>query len=134
MSGDCKEQPHIYYTEYGRKTLEEYYVNQIESLTEKVEQLERVIDYLESKVKTHHTIFTNYELSFINEELLVRLEALEEKVRKSNMLMRRPGHEEYEKLVDVVCDHEQRLQSKEQQPQSVVGGGLELSEIDDINW
>ena len=50
------------------------------------------------------------------------------------MLMRRPGHEEYEKLVDVVCDHEQRLQSKEQQPQSVVGGGLELSEIDDINW
>ena len=69
-----------------------------------------------------------------NEELLVRLEALEEKVRKSNMLMRRPGQEEYEKLVDVVCDHEQRLQSKEQQPQSVVGGGLELSEIDDINW
>ena len=69
-----------------------------------------------------------------NEELLVRLEALEEKVRKSNMLMRRPGHEEYEKLVDVVCDHEQRLQSKEQQPQSAVGGGLELSEIDDINW
>ena len=65
MSGDCKEQPHIYYTEYGRKTLEEYYVNQIENLTEKVQQLERVIDYLESKVKTHHTIFTNYELSFI---------------------------------------------------------------------
>ena len=65
MSGDCKEQPHIYNTEYGRKTLEEYYVNQIESLSEKVEQLERVIDYLESKVKTHHTIFTNYELSFI---------------------------------------------------------------------
>ena len=65
MSGDCKTQPHIYYTEYGRKTLEEYYVNQIESLSEKVEQLERVIDYLESKVKTHHTIFTNYELSFI---------------------------------------------------------------------
>ena len=65
MSGDCKTQPHIYYTEYGRKTLEEYYVNQIENLTEKVEQLERVIDYLESKVKTHHTIFTNYELSFI---------------------------------------------------------------------
>ncbi len=69
-----------------------------------------------------------------NEELLVRLEALEEKVRKSNMLMRRPGHKEYEKLVDVVCDHEQRLQSKEQQPQSAVGGALELSEIDDINW
>ena len=74
-----------------------------------------------------------------NEELLVRLEALEEKVRKSNMLMRRPGHEEYERLVDVVCDHEQRLQSlgfmsgssKEQQPQSTVEGS---SEIEDTNW
>ena len=65
MSGDRKTQPHIYYTEHGRRTLEEYYVNQIETLTEKVEQLERIIDYLESKVKTHHTIFTNYELSFI---------------------------------------------------------------------
>ena len=67
-----------------------------------------------------------------NEELLARLTKLESSV--ANLLMRRPGHEEYEKLVDVVCDHEQRLQSKEQQPQSVVGGGLELSEIDDINW
>ena len=70
-----------------------------------------------------------------NEELLVRLEALEAKVRKSNFLMKRPGHEEYERLVDVVCDHEQRLQSlgfmtgssKTQQPQG-------SSEIDDINW
>ena len=67
-----------------------------------------------------------------NEELLARLTKLEGAV--SNLMMRRPGHEEYEKLVDVVCVHEQRLQSKEQQPQSVVGGGLELSEIDDINW
>ena len=67
-----------------------------------------------------------------NEELLARLTRLEGAV--SNLMMRRPGHEEYEKLVDVVCDHEQRLQSKEQQPQSVVGGALELSEIDDINW
>ena len=74
-----------------------------------------------------------------NEELLVRLEALEEKVRKSNLMMRRPGHEEYEKLVDVVCDHEQRLQSlgfmtgssKTQQPQGQPQGS---SEIDDINW
>ena len=65
MSCDCKEQPHIYYTEYGRKTLEEYYVNKIESLNEEVERLKGIVDYLESKVKTHHTIFTNYELSFI---------------------------------------------------------------------
>ena len=67
-----------------------------------------------------------------NEELLARLTKLEGAV--SNLMMRRPGHEEYEKLVDVVCDHEQRLQSKEQQPQSAVGGSLEFSEIDDINW
>ena len=74
-----------------------------------------------------------------NEELLVRLEALEAKVRKSNFLMKRPGHEEYERLVDVVCDHEQRLQSlgfmtgssKTQQPQSTVEGS---SEIEDTNW
>ena len=65
MSGDCKQQPHIYYTEYGRKTLEEYYVNRIEALNEEVERLKGIVDYLESKVKTHHTIFTNYELSFI---------------------------------------------------------------------
>ena len=66
MSGDCKQQPHVYYTEYGRKTLEEYYVNKIEALNEEVERLKGIVDYLESKVKTHHTIFTNYELSFIN--------------------------------------------------------------------
>ena len=72
-----------------------------------------------------------------NEELLVRIEALEAKVRQSRLMMKRPGHDEYEKLVDIVCDHEERLQSKEQQqqqPQSAVGGSLELSEIDDINW
>ena len=52
MSGDCKEQPHIYYTEYGRKTLEEYYVNKIETLHEKVEQLEAPVSY------THLTLPT----------------------------------------------------------------------------
>tara|TARA_B100000427_G_scaffold137595_1_gene114433 strand:- start:663 stop:878 length:216 start_codon:yes stop_codon:yes gene_type:complete len=65
MSGDCTEQPQIYYTEYGRKTLEEYYVTQINTLKEEVETLKELCNYLESKVKTHHTIFTNYELSFI---------------------------------------------------------------------
>jgi len=67
MSGDCKQQPHVYYSEYGRKTLEEYYVNKIEALNEEVERLKGIVDYLESKVKTHHTIFTNYELSFIKQ-------------------------------------------------------------------
>ena len=69
-----------------------------------------------------------------NEELLVRLEALEEKVRKSNMLMRRPGHEEYEKLVDVVCDHETRLLREEEELQKCTETVSELSEYEDCNW
>ena len=69
-----------------------------------------------------------------NEELLVRLEALEEKVRKSNMLMRRPGHEEYEQLVDVVCDHESRLLKEEEELQRCSETVSELSETDDANW
>ena len=69
-----------------------------------------------------------------NEELLVRLEALEEKVKKSNLLMRRPGHEEYEKLVDVVCDHETRLIREEEELQKCTETVSELSEYEDCNW
>ena len=69
-----------------------------------------------------------------NEELLVRLEALEEKVKKSNLLMRRPGHEEYERLVDVVCDHESRLLREEEELQKYSETVSELSELEDINW
>ena len=69
-----------------------------------------------------------------NEELLVRLEALEEKVKKSNLLMRRPGHEEYEKLVDVVCDHETRLLREEEELQKCTETVSELSEYEDCNW
>ena len=69
-----------------------------------------------------------------NEELLVRLEALEEKVKKSNLLMRRPGHEEYERLVDVVCDHESRLLKEEEELQRCSETVSELSETDDTNW
>ena len=64
-----------------------------------------------------------------NEELLVRLEALEAKVRKSNFLMKRPGHEEYERLVDVVCDHEERLMRYMTPLVPPI-----ISEIDDANW
>ena len=42
-------------------------------------------------------------------ELEERLAALESKVAQSNLLMRRPGSEDYEKLVDVVCDHDEKL-------------------------
>ena len=69
-----------------------------------------------------------------NEELLGRIEALEAKVDKSNLLMRRPGHEEYEKLVDVVCDHESRLLKEEEELQRCSETVSELSETDDANW
>tara|TARA_B100000927_G_scaffold126681_1_gene102219 strand:- start:2391 stop:2597 length:207 start_codon:yes stop_codon:yes gene_type:complete len=49
-----------------------------------------------------------------NEELLGRIVALEEKVKKSRLLMKRPGSDDYEKLVDVVCDQERRIKWIEQ--------------------
>ena len=95
MSGDCKQQPHIYYTEYGRKTLEEYYVNKIEALNEEVEELKGIVDYLESKVKPIIQSLRTMNSHLSNEELLARLTKLEGAV--SNLMMRRPGHQEYEK-------------------------------------
>lgn len=41
--------------------------------------------------------------------LKTQVEALERRLNDMTLLMRRPGSEEYEKLVDVVCDHETRL-------------------------
>ena len=67
-----------------------------------------------------------------NEELLARLTKLEGAV--SNLMMRRPGHEEYEKLVDVVCDHEERLVKEEEELQKCAETVSELSENDDTNW
>jgi hypothetical protein len=49
-------------------------------------------------------------------------------------MMRRPGHEEYEKLVDVVCDHETRLLREEEELQKCTETVSELSENDDTNW
>ena len=69
-----------------------------------------------------------------NEELLARLEALEAKVAQSRLMMRRPGHEEYEKLVDVVCDHETRLLREEEELQKCTETVSELSEYEDCNW
>ena len=45
--------------------------------------------------------------------LSARLEALEKRVNESRLLMRRPGSEEYERLVDEVVDHEERLNTLE---------------------
>ena len=64
-----------------------------------------------------------------NEELLARLTKLESSV--ANLLMRRPGHEEYEKLVDVVCDHETRLLREEEELQKC---SESVSELEDANW
>ena len=69
-----------------------------------------------------------------NEELLARIEGLEAKVAQSRLMMRRPGHDEYEKLVDVVCDHEERLLKEEEELQKCTETVSELSENDDTNW
>ena len=45
------------------------------------------------------------------ELLWARVNALEKRVNESKMMMKRPGSNEYEKLVDIVCDHEERLNS-----------------------
>lgn len=45
--------------------------------------------------------------------LWARLESLEQRVNDSKLMMRRPGSEEYERLVDIVCDHEERLNTLE---------------------
>lgn len=69
-----------------------------------------------------------------NEELLARIEGLEAKVAQSRLMMRRPGHDEYEKLVDVVCDHEERLVKEEEELQKCAETVSELSENEDANW
>ena len=66
-----------------------------------------------------------------NEELLVRIEALEAKVRQSRLMMKRPGHDEYERLVDVVCDHEERISKEEEELQKCTES---VSELEDANW
>ena len=45
--------------------------------------------------------------------LSARLEALEKRVNESRLLMRRPGSDDYERLVDAVVDHEERLNTLE---------------------
>ncbi len=48
-----------------------------------------------------------------NEELLNRLTALEDKVSNSLLMMKRTPDSGYEKLVDVVCDHESKIKGLE---------------------
>lgn len=56
---------------------------------------------------SHYTAYRDAEI----ELLWARLNALEKRVNDSKIMMRRPGESIYERLVDVVCDHEERLNS-----------------------
>ena len=46
-------------------------------------------------------------------DLKDRLASLEEKVKKSKLMMKRPNGETYERLVDVVCDLDGRVKELE---------------------
>ena len=75
-------------------------------------------------------------MTLSNEELLARLVALEEKVAKSNLMMKRkPEHNHYEKLVDVVCDHDKSIDTLKEKVEDILHvpasgyRGLRLEEI-----
>ena len=62
------------------------------------------------------------------DEILERLEALERKVSNSKLLMKRTDDGHYEKLVDVVLEHDKTITEI---VEYTVGG---LTEVDDTNW
>jgi len=62
------------------------------------------------------------------DEIIERLEALERKVANSKLMMKRTLDGEYEKLVDVVVDHDRTITEI---VEHTVGT---LTEGDDTNW
>ena len=62
------------------------------------------------------------------DEILERLDALERKVSNSKLLMKRNDDGHYEKLVDVVLEHDKTITEI---VEFTVGG---LTEVDDTNW
>ncbi len=62
------------------------------------------------------------------DEILERLDALERKVSNSKLLMKRTDDGQYEKLVDVVLEHDKTITEI---VEYTVGG---LTEVDDTNW
>ena len=62
------------------------------------------------------------------DEILERLDALERKVSNSILLMKRTDDGHYEKLVDVVLEHDKTITEI---VEYTVGG---LTEVDDTNW
>ena len=62
------------------------------------------------------------------DEILERVDALERKVSNSKLLMKRTDDGHYEKLVDVVLEHDKTITEI---VEYTVGG---LTEVDDTNW
>ena len=62
------------------------------------------------------------------DEIIERLDALEKKVSNSKLLMKRTSDGEYERLVDVVVEHDRTIT---EMVEHTVGT---LSEGDDTNW
>ena len=62
------------------------------------------------------------------DEILERLDALERIVSNSKLLMKRTDDGHYEKLVDVVLEHDKTITEI---VEYTVGG---LTEVDDTNW
>ena len=63
-----------------------------------------------------------------NDEIIERLDALEKKVSNSKLLMKRTADGEYERLVDVVVEHDRTITEI---VEHTVGT---LTEGDDTNW
>tara|TARA_B100001093_G_scaffold35447_1_gene30500 strand:- start:13348 stop:13572 length:225 start_codon:yes stop_codon:yes gene_type:complete len=61
------------------------------------------------------------------DEILARLERLEEKVRKSQLMMKRTTDGEYERLVDVVVDHDKTITE-------IVEYSVGTLKEEDANW
>ena len=52
---------------------------------------------------------TQQEISDVFYALKSQIEALETRLNSMELLMKRPGKENYEKLVDVVLEHDEKL-------------------------
>ena len=61
------------------------------------------------------------------DEILTRLEALEKKVGQSKLMMKRHPEADYERLVDVVVDHEKSITEIVEYTVGKLNG-------DDTNW
>ena len=54
---------------------------------------------------------TQQEISDVFYALKSQIEALETRLNSMELLMKRPGKENYEKLVDVVLEHDKKINS-----------------------